>query len=158
VLSSPVANLVKRQICCSASLLQHYQSCSRSLGIVAAIAIASLVGERIPICTYSTSRHHSVRLFRVRLPKASQLGQKGPVVRKQAWLERRLTVRSSEIRCSVSPWRCGGRAPLGPIGVEFMPSAHAHPHRAGTTPSTTKTPGVDLHECQCVPCPLCRRR
>lgn len=46
---------------------------------------------------------------------------------------------------------------MGPI--DFKPSAHAHPHRPGPTPSTTKTPGVDLHECQCVPCPpLCRRR
>lgn len=43
---------------------------------------------------------------------------------------------------------------MRPIGVEIKPSAHAHPHRAGTTPSTTKTPGVDLHECQCVPRPL----
>lgn len=100
-----------------------------------------------------------VRLFRARLPKASQLGQKGPVVRKQASFERRLTVRSSEIRCSVSPWRCFGRAHLGPIEIKPSAHAHAHPHRAGPTPLTTKTPGVDLHEGQCVPCPpLCRRR
>lgn len=48
LLSSPFANLVKRQICCSASLLQYYQSCSRSFKIVVIIAIAPLVGERIP--------------------------------------------------------------------------------------------------------------
>jgi hypothetical protein len=125
--SSPVANLVKRQLCCSASRLQHYQSCSRPFEVVAAIAvaiaIASLVSERMP---YSTCRDYSVRLaglhlvrlFRVRLPKASQLDQKGPVVEKQASFGRRLTVRSSEIRCSVSPWRCFGRAPLGPIEFE----------------------------------------
>lgn len=98
-----------------------------------------------------------VRLFRARLPKASQLGQKGPVVRKQASFERRLTVRSSEIRCSVSPWRCFGRAPLGPHRVQALgprpsPQSWAHPF------DDPKTPGVDLHEGQCVPCPPLRRR